>query len=83
MAFHFSLILHWNPFFQNIFLFLSRVLTVAYLMAQYTNVYSKCDSKECETITWSAEKSNVEKTVIKIEQRQLSMQAVPLAGSIL
>ena len=37
LAFHFSLLLHWNHFFQNIFLFLGRVPTVAYLMAQYTS----------------------------------------------
>ena len=31
----------------------------------------------------SAAKSNVELTIIKIDQSQLSMQAVPIAGSIL
>ena len=31
----------------------------------------------------SAEKSNVELTIIKIGQSQLRMQAVPIAGSIL
>ena len=34
-------------------------------------------------LVWSAEKSDVEQTVIKTEQSRLSMQAVPLAGSIL
>ena len=32
---------------------------------------------------WSAEKSDVEQTAVKIGQSQLSMQAVPQAGSIL
>ena len=31
----------------------------------------------------SAEKSNLELTIIKIGQSQLSMKAVPIAGSIL
>ena len=34
-------------------------------------------------LVWSAEKSDVEQTVIKTGQSRLSMQAVPLAGSIL
>ena len=34
-------------------------------------------------LIWSAKKSNVELIVIEIEQIQLGMQAVPLAGSIL
>ena len=34
-------------------------------------------------LIWSAKKSNVELIVIKIEQIQLGMQTVPLAGSIL
>ena len=42
----------------------------------------KSDSKGCKTTIWSAEKQNVEKTIIKNEQSPLSMQAVPLAGSI-
>ena len=33
-------------------------------------------------LIWSAKKSNVELIVIEIEQIQLSMQAVALAGSI-
>ena len=37
----------------------------------------------CKTTTWSAEKKIVERTVIKIGQSRLSMQAVPLAGCIL
>ena len=32
---------------------------------------------------WSAEKSDVEQTAVKIGQSRLSMQAVPQAGSIL
>ena len=43
----------------------------------------KSDSKVCKTTTWSAEKKNVEQTVKKIGQSRLSIQAVPLAGSIL
>ena len=31
---------------------------------------------------WSAEKKNVEQTVLQIGQSRLNMQAVPLAGSI-
>ena len=34
-------------------------------------------------LIWKAEKSNVEQTVAKIGQIRQSMQAVPLAGSIL
>ena len=34
-------------------------------------------------LIWRAEKSNVEQTVAKIGQIRQSMQAVPLAGSIL
>ena len=34
-------------------------------------------------LIWSAKKSNMELIVIEIEQIQLGMQAVPLAGSIL
>ena len=34
-------------------------------------------------LIWSAEKSNVEQTVVKIGQSRLSMQAVSQAGSIL
>ena len=37
----------------------------------------------CKTTTWSAETKTVEQTVIKIGQSRLSIQAVPLAGSIL
>ena len=33
-------------------------------------------------LIWSAEKSDVEQTVIKIGQSHLSMQAVPLASCI-
>ena len=43
----------------------------------------KSDSKECKTTTWSAEKWYVEQTMIKIGQSPISMQAVPLASSIL
>ena len=32
---------------------------------------------------WSAEKSDVEQTAVKIGQSRLSIQAVPRAGSIL
>ena len=37
---------------------------------------------KCKTTTWSAEKQNVEQTTIRIRQSSLSMQAVPVAGSI-
>ena len=33
-------------------------------------------------LSWSAEKSNVEQTLVKFGQTRLNMQAVPLAGSI-
>ena len=36
--------------------------------------------KQTVRIIWSAEKSNMKQTIIKIGQSQLSMQAVPLAG---
>ena len=35
----------------------------------------KIDSKEYKTTIWSAEKQNVEQTIIKIGQSLLSMQA--------
>ena len=38
----------------------------------------KIDSKEYKTTIWSAEKQNVEQTIIKIGQSLLSMQAVYL-----
>ena len=44
--------------------------------------FVKSDSKSVRLI-WSAEKSNVEQTIIKIGQSRLSMQAVPPASSIL
>ena len=35
-----------------------------------------------ERLIWSAEKSTVKQTIIKIRQSQLHIQAVPLAGGI-
>ena len=49
---------------------------------QNKNIFMKKVIPRSVRLIWSAEKSNVEQTVVKIGKIRQSMQAVPLAGSI-